>query len=186
MALVVWERVNLHSNSLKNPEVNGVPVFQHKDEHDLLKPLFYFGFFEIFYIDTTSEDTIQTDLEAIALGNAKRTVDTSLCWLASQADRNWLLIFDNMDNVDLKLKKYFPLCPSGNILITTCNRELRHYTVEDADVDVKDMDLEDAKALLLVQAREKRSDGNITLAEMIVKVVIFTVFNRAFCTNTLP
>ena len=99
-------------------------------------------------------------------------MDASLRWLASQADRNWLLIFDNADNVDLKLKKHFPSCPSGNILITTRNRELCHYTEEDADADVKDMNLEDARALLLVQAWAKRSDDNIALAEMIVKVVI--------------
>jgi len=41
------------------------------------------------------------------------------------------------------------------------------------------MDLEDAKNLLLVQARAKRSDEDIALAEAIVKVVTFTVlFNR--------
>jgi len=162
-----------------------VPVVQHQYERDLLKPLFYFSFAEIFYVDATSEDTIQTDLEAIAPGNSKRTVDVSLRWLANQADRNWLLIFDNADNVDLKLKNYFPSCPSGNILITTRNRELRHYTAEDADADVKDMDPEDARTLLLVQARAKGGDENIALAETIVKVVIFAViFNRVFCNNT--
>ena len=111
-------------------------------------------------------------------------MEASLRWLTSQTDQNWLLVFDNADNVDLKLKQYFPSCSSGNILITTRNRELRHYTAEDADADVKDMDLEDAKALLLVQARAKRSDENIALAETIVKVVIFAVFNRGFRTNT--
>jgi len=111
-------------------------------------------------------------------------VDATLRWLASQTDQNWLLVFDNADNVDLKLKKFFPSCSSENILITTRNRELRHYTTDNADADVQDMDLEDAKALLLVQARAKRSDENITLAETIVKVVIFAVFKRRVCTNT--
>jgi len=111
-------------------------------------------------------------------------VDASLRWLASQADRNWLLIFDNADNVELKLKKFFPSCSSGNILITTRNRELRHYTAKDADADVKGMDLEDAKNLLLVQARADRSDENITLAEAIVQVGTFIFFlNRDFCAN---
>ena len=111
-------------------------------------------------------------------------MDVSLRWLATQTDQNWLLVFDNADNVDLKLKNFFPSCSSGNILITTRNRELRHYTAEDADADIKDMDLEDAKALLLVQARAKRSDENIALAETIVKAVIFAFFNRGFRTNT--
>jgi len=35
-------------------------------------------------------------------------VDASLRWLASQTNPNWLLLFDNADNVDLKLKKFFP------------------------------------------------------------------------------
>ena len=172
MALVVRERVNLHSNSLKNPKANGVPVVRHKCECDLLKPLFYLSFSEIFYVDATSEDTIRTDLEAIPPGNSKRTVDASLRWLANQADINWLLIFDNADNVDLKLKRYFPSCPSGNILVTTRNRELRHYTGKDADADVKGMDLEDAKSLLLVQARAESNVENNALAETIVQVIL--------------
>ena len=98
-------------------------------------------------------------------------MDATLRWLASQTDRNWLLIFDNADNVDLRLKKLFPSCSSGNILVTTRNRELRHYTAKDADADVKGMDLEDAKSLLLIQARAERSDENIALAEAIAQVV---------------
>jgi len=102
-------------------------------------------------------------------------VDASLHWLASQADRNWLLIFDNADNVNLKLKKYFPSCSSGNILITTRNRELRHYTAKDADADVKGMDLEDAKNLILVQARAESNVENNALAETIVQVIPFSI-----------
>jgi len=98
-------------------------------------------------------------------------VDASLRWLANQTDRNWLLVFDNTDNVDLKLKQYFSSCSSGNILITTRNRELRHYTAQDADADVKGMDLEDAKSLLLVQARAESNVQNNALAETIVQVI---------------
>ena len=144
-------------------------------DRDLLTTLF-FSFSDIFYVDATSKDTLQTDLEAIAPGDAKRTTEASLRWLASQIDGNWLLLFDNVDNVDLKLKKYFPPCSSGNILITTRNRELRHYTAKDADADVKGMDLEDAKTLLLVHARAERNVGNNALAEAIVKVIFIFIF----------
>jgi len=132
-----------------------------------------YSFSEIFYIDATSQETLQTDLESIAPGNAKRTVDASLRWLAGQTNHTWLLVFDNADNVDLKLKKFFPSCVFGNILITTRNRELRHYTAKEADVDVKGMDLEDAKSLLLIQARAESNVGNIALAETIVQVFSF-------------
>jgi len=136
--------------------------------------LIFFSFSDIFYIDATSEETLQTDLEVIAPGSAKRTIDASLRWLASQTDKNWLLLFDNADNVDLKLKKYFPSCPFGNILITTRNRELRHYTAKDADANVQGMDLEEAKALLLVQARAESNIENNELAETIVQVISFS------------
>jgi len=113
--------------------------------------------------------------------NAKRTVDASLRWLASQTNGSWLLVLDNADNVDLKLKKYFPSCSSGNILITTRNRELRHYTAEDADAEVKGMDLEDAKNLLLIQARADSNIGNNILAETIVLVIFFFIpYRRDF------
>jgi len=115
-----------------------------------------------------------------AIGNAKRTVDESLRWLASRTDGNWLLVFDNADNVELKLKKFFPSCSSGNIIITTRNRELRHYTAKDADADVRGMDLQDAKHLLLVQARAESSVGNDALAEKIVHVISFSLLIRFF------
>jgi len=100
-------------------------------------------------------------------------VDESLRWLASRTDGNWLLVFDNADNVELKLKKFFPSCSSGNIIITTRNRELRHYTAKDADADVRGMDLQDAKNLLLVQARAESNVVNDALAEKIVHVIFF-------------
>ena len=151
-----------------------MPISQMNSNSQLLTALFL-SFFDIFYVDATSEDTIQTDLEAIAPGNSKRTVEASLRWLASQTDRNWLLVFDNADNVDLNLKQYFPSCSSGNILITTRNRELRHYTAKDADADVKGMDLEDAKSLLLVQARAESNVKNDALAETIVQVNVSSI-----------
>jgi len=135
-----------------------------------------YSFSHIFYVDATNEEILQADLEAIAPGNAKRSVDASLRWLASQTDGNWLLVFDNADNIDLKLNKFFPLCSSGNILITTRNRELRHYTAKEADAEVKGMDLEDAKSLLLVQARAENSAENNALSETIVQVIIFFFF----------
>jgi len=141
--------------------------------------LILYSFSEIFYVDATTEETIQSDLEAIAPGNAKRTVDAGL---------RWLLIFDNADSVDLKLKKFFPSCSSGNILITTRNRELRHYTAKDADADVKGMDLEDARSLLLVQARAESNVENNTLAETIVLVTtyMYLFIKRLTCDTGAP
>ena len=121
-------------------------------------------------MDATNQQTIQTHLEAISPGDAERSVEASLRWLTSQRDRNWLLFFDNADDVDLKLNKFFPPGLSGNILITTRNRDLRLNSAKDSDINVSGMDHEDATTLLLRQARANQSDENKSLAEAIVKV----------------
>jgi hypothetical protein len=111
------------------------------------------------------------DLEAITPENIERSAGASLRWLASQREGNWLLVFDNADDVNLKLKKFFPPCVSGNILVTTRNRELRHHSAKDGDANVSGMDHEDATNLLLHLARAEKSDKNKALADPIVQVL---------------
>ena len=86
---------------------------------------------------------------------------------------NWLLFFDNADNVKLKLKEFFPPCVSGNILVTTRNQELRNYSSKDGDANVTGMHHEDAMNLILHLARAEGSDKNKALAGAIVQVLSF-------------
>jgi len=65
---------------------------------------------------------------------------------------------------------------SGNILVTTRNRELRHYSAKDADANVTGMDHEDATNLLLHLARAEESDENKALADAIVQVLLSFLF----------
>ena len=98
-------------------------------------------------------------------------MDGNLQWLASQTDGNWLLYFDNADDVNLRLNKFFPQCAFGHILVTTRNRELRQYAAtEDANAHVTGMNADDAVHLLLRQARARMNEENIVLAEAIVRV----------------
>jgi hypothetical protein len=100
----------------------------------------------------------------------------SLHWLASQCEGNWLLFFDNADNVNLKLKKFFPQRVSGNILVMTHNQELRNHITKGGDANVMGMDHEDAANLLLHLARVEETqerDKNKALAEAIVQVLSF-------------
>ena len=133
--------------------------------------IYIFSFSNVFYIDATNEQTLQTDLEAITPGNIEQSANASLHWLASQHKGNWLLLFDNADDVNLKLKKFFPQCLSGNILITTRNRELCHYSAKDADAKVTGMDHKDGTKLLLHLAQVEESNENKALAEAIVQVL---------------
>ncbi|KAJ7825731.1 P-loop containing nucleoside triphosphate hydrolase protein [Mycena olivaceomarginata] len=112
-------------------------------------------FSEIFYIDATNEQTLKTDLEIIDPEVVGESAEASLHWLAGKKEE-WLLVFDNADDVQLDISKFFPRCTFGNILITTRNQELCIHA--SAGSRVSDMEPEDAKALLLQLAYRGRSD----------------------------
>ena len=95
-------------------------------------------------------------------------MDACLHWLASQHGQNWLLFFDNADDVQLDLAAYFPSCRFGNILVTTRNPHLSIHAGEDGDAKVAGMDPEDAKYLLLSMSRsEKKHEGDAERRTMI-------------------
>ena len=96
-------------------------------------------------------------------------------WLASQHEQNWLLFFDNADDVQLNLATFFPDCRFGNILVTTRNPQLRIHAEENADAKVAEMNPEDAKSLLMQLSRAEKRYENEQLAAVIVKV-LFIIF----------
>ena len=80
-----------------------------------------FRFSNVYFVDASTTNTIDTDLTNIALGKGigdsmKNTVD----WLATQ-DEEWLLLLNNADDPAMDLRDYFPHCSHGNILITSRN-----------------------------------------------------------------
>src|SRR5258705_10198325 len=130
------------------------------------------SFSDIFYIDATSEQTLEMDLLAITPGNVDQSVDASLRWLAKQRVGRWMLFFDNADDVQLRLKKFFPASASGNILVTTRNQELR-LCAKGSNENVRDMNHEDAINLLLHLSEAEETDENKVLAAQIVQVFTF-------------
>src|SRR6267143_6880823 len=129
-----------------------------------------FRFSDIFYIDATSQQTLEADLIAITPINMEQSVAACHQWLASQHETNWLLFFDNADDVQLNLGTFFPKCRCGNILVTTRNPQLSLHAEEDADAKIADMDPEDAKCLLMKASRAEKTGENEKLAALIVKV----------------
>ncbi|KAJ6535462.1 P-loop containing nucleoside triphosphate hydrolase protein, partial [Mycena capillaripes] len=120
-------------------------------------------FSEILYVDATSEQTIQMDLQTIAPEAVGKSTEASVRWLAGKQEE-WLLLFDSADDVKLDLSKFFPSCTFGNILITTRNQGLCTYTSMDGTSKVSDMDADDAKELLLRLCHQIRSNDQETLA----------------------
>ena len=129
-----------------------------------------YSFSNIFYIDATNQQTLEADLTTITPIYVKQSVNAYQHWLISQQKHNWLLFFDNADDVQLDLLLYFPKCRFGNILITTRNPHLSIHAGDGGDAKVTDMDPLDAKYLLLSMSRSEKTDENEKLAELIVKV----------------
>ncbi|KAJ7480578.1 hypothetical protein FB451DRAFT_1031029, partial [Mycena latifolia] len=102
-------------------------------------------FSDIFLIDTSTPETIDTDLKSIAVMNKiGDTAQDALDWLRSK-QKEWLLFFDNADDPKIDLHKFFPRCKHGNILITSRNPQLRGYR---SHSHVSDMEETDAVELL--------------------------------------
>ncbi|GLB39589.1 putative patatin-like phospholipase [Lyophyllum shimeji] len=105
-------------------------------------------FSEVFFIDASNVDTIITDLSGISLGKyIGGSADEALRWLADQ-HHEWLVLFNNADDVNLNLFEFFPPCSHGNILITTRNPELS-ILAPDARFKITDLEPEEATDLLL-------------------------------------
>jgi len=132
-----------------------------------------FRFSDIFYIDATNQQTLEADLLAISPLNVEQSVAGCQQWLANQQGQNWLLLFDNADDVQLNLAMFFPDCRFGNILVTTRNPQLSIHAGENADAKIADMDSEDAKCLLMQISRAENNNENEKLAALIVKVIFY-------------
>ena len=118
--------------------------------NDLAATLTYLcSFSEVLFVNASSATTMSSDLANIAMvKNAGTTYKDGLRWLEMHLE-NWLLIYDNADDINLNLKPYFPRTNHGNIIITTRNQNARIHANPACSVDVSRMTLGDATSLLL-------------------------------------
>ncbi|KAJ7452292.1 P-loop containing nucleoside triphosphate hydrolase protein, partial [Mycena latifolia] len=125
-------------------------------------------FSDIYFVDSSSQQTIENDLVTVALAKkAGKTFQDGLNWLSHQ-HQEWLMVFNNADDIHLKLVQYFPSGSHGNILITSRNPNLGH--VAKAVHKVEQMALEEATDLLLSAARyDVTEDNNRDLGKRIVQ-----------------
>ncbi|KAH6635890.1 hypothetical protein F5144DRAFT_546060 [Chaetomium tenue] len=95
-------------------------------------------------------------------------VDASRQWLCQS--KGWLLIFDNVDDPDM-LRRYWPACEHGSILITTQDRKLIHRA--ESEVCLKPFKDEEGSRLLLqnLPKQVSTSQGSAALARDISKEV---------------
>jgi hypothetical protein len=129
-------------------------------------------FSDVFFVDASSTNTINIDLENIA--QAKEIGESpqdSLTWLARQREE-WLVLFNNADYTTLNLHDFFPNCSHGNILVTSRNRDMcTHAPSPESNHKVSNLLPDDARHLLLSMAGHGNGHSNETeVAIAIVKV----------------
>lgn len=91
----------------------------------------------IIFIDASSVESLKSGIvncvKALDLRFNPASVNEALGLLAQPKgfiSRNWLLIFDNADDSNIMLQKFFPKCDHGSILITTRNPMLGNLAPE--------------------------------------------------------
>jgi hypothetical protein len=135
-------------------------------------------FGRIFWIDTTTDETINFSFQTIAgypevTASGVKDMASVIHWL-SEMDSNWLLIFDNADGKPNMISKSFPPGNRGNVLITSRNPEMKRNVSSGAWIEVEDMEEEDAISLLLKAAFLDDTSEELRQASMpIVKELCF-------------
>ncbi|KAJ7678378.1 P-loop containing nucleoside triphosphate hydrolase protein [Mycena rosella] len=128
-------------------------------------------FSDVFFIDASTPETIDTGLMNIAVSkNSGSNAQDALQWLSRTAEE-WLLIFDNADDPKINLHTYFPRCRHGNIVITSRNPELAVHA--GANAAVSDMGETDSVELLLKSAAQDSNPQNREVAREIVKELCY-------------
>jgi tetratricopeptide (TPR) repeat protein len=123
-------------------------------------------FSDIFWIDASSEATIDSKLKQIAKANNVSTEPT-LDWISTRS--NWLMVFDNADGGYEIVDKFLPPGNGGNILITSRNKDLVRITLQKNSAEVHGMDEKEAVSLLLKSATiEDEPEMIVTHARKIV------------------
>jgi hypothetical protein len=141
--------------------------FQKKSIQLLL--IVIFRFTKQFFIDASSQQTLDTAFKNIAIANKiGNSFQDALSWLVTQI-KEWMLLFDNADDTSINLFPFFPRCMHGNIIITSRNPQLIAHGPR-SHSKVGSMEETDAIELLLLSAAEDNTVETAERASEIVKV----------------
>ncbi|KAM6504318.1 hypothetical protein JOM56_001261 [Amanita muscaria] len=122
-------------------------------------------FSDIFWIDASSERTIDLCLRQIAQKHkveSPPSAESALEWISGKND--WLMVFDNADGGYQVVEKFVPYGNRGNILVTSRDKALERITSPTHPLEVIEMGEEEAIALLLKSAAVDSNSGNVVIA----------------------
>ncbi|KAG6884210.1 hypothetical protein C0993_000404 [Termitomyces sp. T159_Od127] len=123
-------------------------------------------FSSMYMIDASSKASIEQFLTLLAQ-NAKladTTPAAALNWLCYQKEE-WLMVFDNADDLELDLHEFFPCCNHGNILITSRNEACSMYS-PDNHYKIEEMTCEDSLAVFY-KASQRSKDEEAAANELV-------------------
>jgi tetratricopeptide (TPR) repeat protein len=137
-------------------------------------------FDHIFWIDASSQLTIEQSYKGIAAANgldgsgkssekADVTVEAVLRWLEN-SKQEWLLLFDNCENIPA-LYNLIPSGDRGNILYTSRDPTLSHTIRRDAASEISIMECEEAVTLLFRSAHSEDRETDDGLAQIARRIV---------------
>ena len=132
----------------------------------------YHRFSDTYWIDASSEESIDLELRQIAQANnappeAAFSAASALTWISKKS--NWLMLYDNADGGYEVVEKFLPPGTEGNILITSRNKELMRITLKENSMEILEMEEEEALSLLSKSAMQDYTSQNLrTLAKQLV------------------
>lgn len=111
-----------------------------------------------YFINGRSKETIEGDLinyvQEMSHTHSRVTFDDALAFFRDPSHRDWLLIYDGVDDIDLELSSLLPDCTHGSIIITTRNPSLGRSTSSSAlHLELGAMTEEEAKELVRLSTR---------------------------------
>jgi tetratricopeptide (TPR) repeat protein len=134
--------------------------------------LFFVSFSHVFWVDASSQESIETSLKGISSlfaaqdSHVHGSVEFVLQWISSLQEQ-WLIVFDNADNLSPEVvDKFIPPGNRGNILITSRNQSMGR--IVSFENKINEMEEPDAITLLLKASRLDALPKHLEVAKEIV------------------
>ena len=110
----------------------------------------------IFWVNASSYESMTMCLKGISSISAAQasgmdgSVESVLQWISCIEEEEWLIVFDNVDNLSPDVvARFIPSGNRGNILITSRNPAMERLVSSENTIEVKEMEELDAISLLL-------------------------------------
>lgn len=129
----------------------------------------------VVFFDASSTSTLIADFHRVHdflnLGSVSNKIESLKQWFSNQKNQDWLMIFDNADDLtSVPLKKYFPASSWGHIIITGRDQSMIGQLAHVGE-PLKPLDEANAMSVLFAKTAAPSSPANIKEAKAIVNLL---------------